>query len=78
MTGEHWVHRADVHKVVGKTAAEYTPAATYPARLNGMGSPIRPHIRDDTLGKRNIAQPVRRKKKNLAIDAATSGAGPLP
>lgn len=93
---ERWVHLADVQKVVGKTAAERTLAATYPGRLKGMGSPTRPYIRDDALvahlGKENqpealrfsvwversIALPGRRKKKNLAIDAATSGARPLP
>lgn len=44
-----WVNLADAQKVVGVTATERSLAGTYPGRVKSMGTPARPHMRDDAL-----------------------------
>ena len=47
--GQRWVNLADVYKVVGSSVTERTLGVAYPGRVADMGSPARPHMRDDAL-----------------------------
>ena len=44
-----WVSLADVRKLVKTIPNERTLANTYPGRLQSMGTPASPHMRDDAL-----------------------------
>ena len=63
-------------KTMGSPARPYIRDDALVAHLGKVNQPEA--LRLSVWVERNIALPGRRKKKNLAIDAATSGARPLP
>ena len=44
-----WVRLADMRKIDGITANESALAMTYPGKLQSMGRPVEPYLRDDAL-----------------------------